>query len=61
MNKDIEHTVQLLQSEVQYVVNTLATEKDEKKKAKMLKQLNVIGGVLGKLFEIKSNAQYYRQ
>ncbi len=60
MNQEIDNVIRVLQSEVQYISSKVSTENDEKVKSKMLKQLNVINGVLTRLIEIKNNAQYYR-
>jgi hypothetical protein len=60
MNQDIDKVVQTLQSEVQHISCKLSTENDDKIKSKMLKQINMINSVIGKLLEIKTNMQYYR-
>jgi hypothetical protein len=49
-----------LQSEINFINNQMNTQKDEKMKKALLKQLKNINSVIEKLLEIKSNSSTYR-
>ena len=56
----INDFVCLLQNESRYIDSKVITEKEDKIRSKMLKQIVLINTLSSKIFEFKNNASHYR-
>jgi hypothetical protein len=56
----INQFMSLLQNELRYIDSKVISEKDEKVKSKMLKQVVLINTLSSKIYEFKTNLSHYR-
>jgi len=57
----IDQTITTLNQEIQFIQTRLMSEKEDKKRKTMMKQINTINQITFKLLDVKNNYKSYRE